>query len=58
MSVDAVGKKKATLLLVEDEEKLAKILADYLRFNGYEIIYALDGYRGMELFYDKCMKLI
>ena len=45
MSVDAVGKKKATLLLVEDEEKLAKILADYLRFNGYEIIYALDGYR-------------
>lgn len=53
MSVDAIGKKKATLLLVEDEEKLAKTLADYLRINGYEVIYALDGYQGMELFYDK-----
>ena len=47
------GKRKATLLLVEDEEKLAKTLADYLRRNDYEVIYALDGYSGLELFYDK-----
>ena len=53
MSGEGIDRKKATILLVEDEEKLAKTLADYLRMNDYEVIYALDGYRGMELFYDK-----
>lgn len=47
-----MGRKKATILLIEDEEKLAKTLADYLRMNQYQVLYALEGYQGMELFYD------
>lgn len=46
-------RKKATILLIEDEEKLAKTLADYLLMNDFKVYYALDGYSGMELFYDK-----
>lgn len=53
MSGEGTARKKATVLLIEDEEKLAKTLADYLRINDYEVLYALEGYRGMELFYDK-----
>ena len=53
MSGEGINRKRASILLIEDEEKLAKTLADYLRMNDYEVIYALSGYRGMELFYDK-----
>lgn len=46
-------RKRATILLIEDEEKLAKTLTDYLELNEYEVLFALEGYRGLELFYDK-----
>lgn len=53
MSGEGTARKKATILLIEDEEKLVKTLADYLRMNDYEVLYALEGYQGMELFYDR-----
>lgn len=53
MSVEGVARPKAKILLIEDEEKLARTLADYLSLNDYEVTYALTGYRGMELFYDR-----
>ncbi len=53
MSVEGVSRPKARLLLIEDEEKLARTLADYLTLSAYEVLYALTGYQGMELFYDR-----
>ncbi len=53
MSVEGVSRPKARLLLIEDEEKLARTLADYLTLSDYEVLYALSGYQGMELFYDR-----
>lgn len=47
----------ARILLIEDEEKLAETLADYLQMNGYEVSCALSGYRGMEIFYDRMHEL-
>lgn len=57
MSAETVRRRKATLLVVEDEEKLAKTLAEYLRINDYAVSYALDGYSGLELFYDKMQEI-
>lgn len=37
------------ILLVEDEEKLARMVELELRFEGYEVEKALDGRRGLEL---------
>ncbi|MDO5345253.1 MAG: response regulator transcription factor [Lachnospiraceae bacterium] len=57
MSGEERNGKVARILLIEDEEKLAETLADYLQMSGYEVIYALSGYRGMELFYDRMHEL-
>lgn len=57
MSGEDVNRKKARILLIEDEEKLAETLADYLQMSGYEVIYALSGYCGMEIFYDRMHEL-
>ena len=57
MSGEERNRKAARILLIEDEEKLAETLADYLQISGYEVIYALSGYRGMEIFYDRMHEL-
>ncbi len=38
-----------TILIVEDERRLADILADYLRREGFRVELAHDGLRGLEL---------
>lgn len=48
-----MNRGRARILLIEDEEKLAKTLADYLRMNDYDVICAANGYQGLELFYDR-----
>ena len=57
MSGEERNRKAARILMIEDEEKLAETLADYLQISGYEVIYALSGYRGMEIFYDRMHEL-
>ena len=37
------------ILLVEDEEKLARMVEMELKYEGYEVEKALDGSRGLEL---------
>lgn len=53
MSGEKISAGKAKILLIEDEEKLSKTLSDYLELNGYEVFCALEGYQGLELFYDR-----
>lgn len=53
MSGEKINVSKAKILVIEDEPKLAKTLSDYLRLNGYEVFCALEGYPGLELFYDR-----
>jgi len=37
------------ILIVEDERNIIDVLADYLRFEGYEVFCATDGETGLEL---------
>ncbi|MCI8552046.1 MAG: response regulator transcription factor, partial [Lawsonibacter sp.] len=37
------------ILLVEDEEKLARMVEMELKYEGYEVEKALDGRKGLEL---------
>ncbi|MBN1670692.1 MAG: response regulator transcription factor [Kiritimatiellae bacterium] len=38
----------AQILIVEDEENILKILSDFLRFEGFEVLTAQDGQAGVE----------
>ena len=40
------------ILLVEDEENIRKIIKDYFSAEGFEVVEAEDGKRGIELFED------
>ena len=40
------------ILLIEDEEKLSRTLAEYLELNGYEVLRAMTGLEGLSMFYD------
>ena len=43
---------KNVILLIEDEEKLSRTLAEYLELNGYRVLRALNGLEGLSMFYD------
>ena len=43
---------KNMILLIEDEEKLSRTLAEYLELNGYEVLRAMTGLEGLSMFYD------
>ncbi len=45
--------KKIRILVVEDEEKLARIMADFLRLQGYEVQCAADGESALQIFYSQ-----
>ena len=38
------------VLVIEDEDQLRRVVAKMLSADGHEVIDALDGFRGMELF--------
>ena len=57
MSAEELIRPKARILLIEDEEKLAETLADYLGMNEYQVVCAFTGDRGLELFYDRMHEL-
>lgn len=50
MEVSGRGK----LLLVEDEAVLRRLIADFLRGEGYEVIEAADGSQGAALYVGEC----
>ncbi|WP_194191547.1 response regulator transcription factor [Clostridium chrysemydis] len=39
-----------TVLIVEDEEKINKMVCDYFKFNGFEVISATDGMEAVDKF--------
>ena len=43
------GPPKGRLLLIDDDEKLSKLLARYLETEGYRVLTASDGESGLEL---------
>lgn len=45
------------ILLIEDEEKLSRTLKEFLELSGYDVLCALDGQTGLELFYDNMHKI-
>ena len=46
------GPGLGTLLLVEDEDRLRELVAQFLRAEGYEVVEACDGGQGVERFAD------
>ncbi len=49
--------KKNRILIVEDEQKLSRIMEDFLRIQGYEVERAQDGETALGIFYDEKKKL-
>lgn len=39
-----------TILIVEDEQTISRVLAVYLKHEGYEVVQAFDGREGLKLF--------
>ena len=39
------------ILVVDDESRIRKLIKDYLRRGGYEVIEASDGEEALEIFY-------
>lgn len=44
--------KNKTILVVEDEVKINKMICDYFQFNGFKVIKAMDGLEAIEKFND------
>ena len=44
-------RKKGTILVVEDEQRIRRTLVDYLKINEYETLEAKDGEEALEVFY-------
>ena len=44
--------KNKTILVVEDEVKINKMICDYFQFNGFNVIKAMDGLEAIEQFND------
>jgi DNA-binding response OmpR family regulator len=44
--------KKNRIFIVEDEQKLARTMGDFLRLQGYDTMYAGDGQKALRLFYE------
>lgn len=47
-----------TILIVEDEEKIANIIADYFTMNDYRTLIATDGKAGLQAFEEEAVDLI
>ncbi len=50
--------KSATILIVDDEMRMRRVIADYLRIKGYETLEAADGVEALEVFFDKHPDLV
>ncbi|MDO8444936.1 MAG: response regulator [Deltaproteobacteria bacterium] len=43
-------KRSGTILLIDDEEEIASVTKMMLEFNGFSVLTAMDGQKGVELF--------
>lgn len=50
--------KQPLILIVDDEERMRRIITDYLRIKGYDTMEAVDGVQAMELFHARTPDLI
>ena len=46
------------ILIVEDESRMRRLMGDYLKREGYNVIEAADGKEGIELFHNKEIDLV
>lgn len=44
--------KSSTILVVDDEARMRKILSDFLTKSGYEVLQACDGEEALEIYYE------
>ncbi len=44
--------EKTTILVVDDESRMRKLIRDFLEREGYEILEAADGIEAMDIFYE------
>ncbi|MFA6471595.1 MAG: PAS domain S-box protein [Candidatus Latescibacterota bacterium] len=51
-------RKQWSILVIDDEENICKILHEYLKRDGYEVVTALSGEQGMALFREKCFDIV
>ncbi len=50
---------KLKILVVDDESRMRKLVKDFLRRNGYDVVEAADGEEALDMFYeDKSISLI
>ena len=47
-----------TVLIVDDEMRMRRVIADYLHIKGYETLEACDGVEALEIFYDRHPDLV
>ncbi len=47
-----------SVLIVDDEMRMRRVIADYLRIKGYETLEAADGVEALEVFYEKHPDLV
>ncbi|MDQ0857081.1 response regulator transcription factor [Bacillus sp. V2I10] len=47
-----------TILIIEDEQTISRVLSVYLKHEGYEVIQAFDGTEGLKLFHQHVPNLI
>lgn len=52
------GRKKDTILVIEDEEEISEIITACLEREGYELFGADDGLKGIRLFYERRPDLV
>ena len=48
---------EATILIVDDEERMRKLIKDFLKAKGYNIIEAEDGQKALEIFEEQQSKI-
>ncbi len=53
-----VNKMSDKILVIEDDNDLGNLIKDYLEINGFEVLIADDGVRGVKLANDPMIKLI
>lgn len=48
---------KGTILVVEDEQRIRRMLMDYLKMQGYQVLEAKDGEEAEEIFYQNNIEI-
>lgn len=55
--IGRILESKGTILIVDDEPRIRRMVSDYLKLNGYDVIEAGDGEEGEDIFYQKSIDI-